>query len=106
MRKPLNTLRGGKPQLQVHSRCTMLRKGFLGRYQYRRVKISGSAERFHDEPDKNEFSHPHDALQYVATKVFGDSVKDAMPAAATGTSRSMNSTPTSRSSTSTSYETE
>ena len=53
----------------------MLRKGFLGRYQYRRVKIAGSAERYHDEPEKNEYSHPHDALQYVATKIFGDVVR-------------------------------
>ena len=47
----------------------------LGRYQYRRVKVSGSAERYHDEPEKNEYSHPHDALQYVATRVFGDAVR-------------------------------
>ena len=53
----------------------MLRKGLLGRYQYRRVKISGAAERYHDEPEKNEYSHPHDALQYVATRTFGDAVR-------------------------------
>jgi hypothetical protein len=52
-----------------------LRKGFRGRYQHKRIKIVGSAERYHDAPDKNEFSHPHDALQYVATKVFGDAVR-------------------------------
>lgn len=75
VRKPLNTLRGGKPQFQISPRCTMLRKGLLGRYQYRRIRIAGSAERYHDEPDKNEYSHPHDALQYVATKVFGDAVR-------------------------------
>ncbi len=75
VRKPLNTLREGKPQFQISPRCTMLRKGFAGRYQYRRVKISGSAERYHDEPEKNEFSHIHDALQYVATKVFGSAVR-------------------------------
>lgn len=75
VRKPLNTLRNGKPQLQLHPRCQMLRKGFAGRYQYRRIKVSGSAERFHDVPEKNAYSHPHDALQYVATHVFGDSVR-------------------------------
>jgi hypothetical protein len=53
----------------------MLRKGFSGRYQYRRVKVSGAAERYHDEPDKNLYSHPHDALQYVATQIFGDLVR-------------------------------
>ncbi len=75
VRKPLNTLISGRPQFQLHPRCEMLRKGFLGRYQYRRVKVSGSAERYHDEPEKNEYSHPHDALQYVATRVFGDVVR-------------------------------
>lgn len=75
IRKPLNTLRGGKPQFQIHPRCQVLRKGFRGRYQYRRVKIAGAAERYHDEPEKNEYSHPHDALQYVATHVFGDAVR-------------------------------
>jgi hypothetical protein len=75
VRKPLNTLRNGKPQLQIHPRCEMLRKGFRGRYQFRRVKVAGSAERYHNEPDKNEYSHPHDALQYVATHVFGDIVR-------------------------------
>jgi hypothetical protein len=77
VRKPLNTLRGGKPQLQISPQCEILRKGFLGRYEHRRVRVSGSAERYHDEPDKNEYSHPHDALQYVATKIFGDAVRGA-----------------------------
>ena len=75
VRKPLNTLRNGRPQLQLHPRCTMLRKGFRGRYQFRRVRVAGSAERYHDTPDKNEYSHPHDALQYVATAVFGGVVR-------------------------------
>jgi hypothetical protein len=76
VRKPLATLReGGKPQLQLHPRCEILRKGFQGRYQYKRLKIAGAAERYRDEPDKNEYSHPHDALQYVATKIFGDAVR-------------------------------
>lgn len=75
VRKPLNTLRNGKPQLQLHPRCEMLRKGFRGRYQFRRIKVAGSAERYHDAPDKNEYSHPHDALQYVATAVFGGVVR-------------------------------
>jgi hypothetical protein len=75
VRKPLNTLIAGHPQLQLSPRCVRLRKGFAGRYQFRRVKVAGSAERYHDEPDKNEFSHPHDALQYVATAVYGNVVR-------------------------------
>jgi hypothetical protein len=81
VRKPLNTLVDGRPQLQLHSRCKKLRKGFNGRYCYKRVKIAGAAERYHDEPDKNEYSHPHDGLQYVATSVFGLAIRGEKQAA-------------------------
>lgn len=69
VRKPLQTIVSGSAQFQMHPRCKTLRKGFLGAYQYRRLQTS--AERYGDKPDKNEYSHPHDALQYVCTRVFG-----------------------------------
>ncbi len=75
IKKPLNTLSRGKPQLQLHSRCKMLRRGFQGRYQFKRLQISGTAERYQERADKNEYSHPHDALQYVGVKVFGGAVR-------------------------------
>jgi hypothetical protein len=75
VRKPMNTLLTGGPQFLLHPRCKKLRRGFQGRYQYKRLQIAGSQERFKDEPDKNEYSHPHDGLQYVATRVFGNVVK-------------------------------
>lgn len=75
VRKPMNSLVRGKPQLQLSPKCKMLRKGFLGKYEYKRVKISGTEERYHDAPDKNAYSHPHDGLQYVAVKIFGDAVR-------------------------------
>ena len=40
--------------------CTQLIKGFRSGYRYK-VKKNGEME---DKPDKNEFSHIHDALQY------------------------------------------
>jgi hypothetical protein len=75
VKKPLNSLVRGKPQLQINPRCKVTRKGFQGRYQYKRMKIAGTEERYHDEPDKNAYSHPHDAVQYVAVKVFGGAVR-------------------------------
>ena len=69
VRKPLNTMIAGEPQFVLNPRCKTLRKGFQGGYHYRRMNVRG--ERFVDEPDKNEFSHPHDALQYICTRVFG-----------------------------------
>ena len=53
----------GKPALLVDRRCTQLIKGFEGGYAYKRMQVSG--ERFDDKPDKNMFSHVHDAAQYL-----------------------------------------
>tara|TARA_E500000305_G_scaffold33701_3_gene25648 strand:- start:16599 stop:18128 length:1530 start_codon:yes stop_codon:yes gene_type:complete len=43
--------------------CSTLKTGFLGGYHYRRMQVTG--ERFDDRPNKNKFSHIHDALQYA-----------------------------------------
>lgn len=71
--KPLRTLVGGKPQLQLHPRCKILRKGFLGGYHFRKKRLK--EERYDPKPDKNGYSHPHDGLQYTGTKLFADQVK-------------------------------
>jgi len=63
--KYLTRMSDGKPCLVVDPKCDMIRRGFNGRYQYRRLQVVG-AERFKDVPDKNEYSHLHDALQYAA----------------------------------------
>jgi len=55
----------GKPVFRLSPTCEMIRKGFLGRYQYRRMHIAGSS-RYTDKPEKNDYSHLHDALQYAA----------------------------------------
>jgi hypothetical protein len=60
----LGALRDGKPAFQVHPSCVTLRKGFNGGYKFRRLQVVGD-ERFTDIPDKNKYSHVHDALQYV-----------------------------------------
>lgn len=68
VKKPLNSMIGGSPGFVLHPRCKMLRKGFIGGYQYRRMMTS--AEKYTDKPDKNQYSHIHDALQYDASKLF------------------------------------
>ena len=60
----LNRMVDGQPGFALSPRCKTLRKGFAGGYHYKRVKVSGD-QRFHDAPDKNAYSHPHDALQYL-----------------------------------------
>lgn len=54
----------GLPALQIDPSCRVLIKGFEDSYCYRRLAVSG--EKYADEPDKNKFSHIHDALQYAA----------------------------------------
>jgi len=53
----------GKPALLIDRRCPQLIKGFEGGYSYKRMEVSG--ERYADKPDKNMFSHVHDAAQYL-----------------------------------------
>jgi hypothetical protein len=53
----------GKPALLIDRRCPTLIKGFEGGYAYKRMEVSG--ERYADKPDKNMFSHVHDAAQYL-----------------------------------------
>ena len=68
VRGRLTTMIDGEPAVLVHPRCRMIRKGFMGAYKFRRLKVAG--ERYTNEPDKDGFSHPHDALQYIATVLF------------------------------------
>lgn len=77
VRKPLSTIRGGGSQFVLDPSCKKLRKGFQGRYQFKRLKIAGAEERFQEVADKNVYSHPHDALQYVAVNVFGNALKSS-----------------------------
>ena len=66
VRKPLRTLVGGEPQFILHPRCKMLRKGFMGGYHRRRMKVGGP-ERYTDKPDKNQYSHCFPAGTLVTT---------------------------------------
>jgi len=52
--------------------CPQLRKGFNGKYYYRKTKVIGE-DRYTEEPHKiHPFSDIHDALQYVALHVNYD----------------------------------
>lgn len=66
----LSKLSGGHPMFLLDVDCKVLRKGFNGGYKYRRIQVTGE-ERFSEEAMKNSYSHPHDALQYVAMETGG-----------------------------------
>jgi hypothetical protein len=67
----LGKLIDGQPGFILSPNCAMLRKGFNG--GYRRKKIPG-LEEYYDIPDKNMYSHYHDALQYLCMGI-GDMEK-------------------------------
>lgn len=54
----------GEPGFLIHPDCKVTRKGMAGGYCYRRMAVAGD-ERFRDTPDKNRFSHPCEAGQYL-----------------------------------------
>lgn len=63
--KYLTRMIDAQPALMVDPRADMIRRGFNGRYQYKRIQLVGE-ERYRDIPDKNDFSHLADAVQYAA----------------------------------------
>ena len=58
-------IEGGEHGFVLAKRCQTLRKGFNGGYKYKRIAVGGSSEKYKDKPDKDKYSHPHDALQYL-----------------------------------------
>lgn len=54
----------GRPRLIILPKAKTIRKGLAGGFCYKRVMIAGD-ERYHDEPDKNKYSHPVEALEYA-----------------------------------------
>lgn len=73
----LNRMIEGKPAYQLSRKgCPVLRKGFIGGYQFKRLQVGGEA-RFKDVADKNKFSHIHDAKQYQALRIKGDDIQSA-----------------------------
>lgn len=62
---PLKRLCGdGRPALQISPKAKTIRKGLNGGFCYRRIKVAGD-ERYTDIPDKNKYSHPVEALEYL-----------------------------------------
>lgn len=52
----------GQPGMIIHPDCKMLRDACIDQYHYRKLNVVG--ERYADEPEKNDYSHIAEALQY------------------------------------------
>lgn len=59
----------GEPGLVVGTKAPWIRKGFAGRYYYKKISTGGRDEMYKNEPVKNEYSHPMDGLQYIAASL-------------------------------------
>lgn len=54
----------GRPRLIILPKAKMIRKGLAGGFCYKRVMTAGDPK-YHDEPDKNKYSHYVEALEYA-----------------------------------------
>ncbi len=61
---PMKRYIDGEPGMLIHPDCRVTRKGLQGGYSYKRVRVTG-AERYRDMPDKDKYSHPCEAGQYL-----------------------------------------
>lgn len=65
----LTRLEGGLPCMQVSAAyCPMLIKGFDGGYQFKEGQDEIEPSKL--QPLKNEYSHVHDALQYLTSRIL------------------------------------
>ncbi len=70
----LNRMVDGKPALLLDKKnCPVLYKGFVKKYVYDRLAVSGE-ERFKDKPTKNMFSHAMNALEYGCLEIASDRI--------------------------------
>lgn len=67
---------GGDPGFVLAKRCAILRKGFNTGYNYKRINVAGSEDKYRDTPDKNQYSHSHDGLQYLCLGFRGGFIRD------------------------------
>lgn len=67
----------GKPAFMISPKCKVWRKGLAGGFCFKRKQVAG--ERYHDEPDKNEYSHICEAGEY-ALQGSGEGAKAIRPA--------------------------
>lgn len=65
VRLPLKEMLGGAPGFQLSPSCRFLRQGFNNGYVIVRTQLSNGMGRWQEKPLKNDFSHVHDAGQYL-----------------------------------------
>lgn len=56
------------------NKCPVLRRGFISEYKYELVATTVRGASYKEKPEKNQYSHVHDGLQYAALACHGNSV--------------------------------
>lgn len=75
-------LRKGRLQVADCEECKMIIEGFNGKYAYRKMRSTADgAERYDDKPDKNDWSHIMDAVQYLCLGATRGSTDYSKPSA-------------------------
>ena len=64
VKNALDRLVDGNPGILISPKARFIRKGFAGGYHYKFIRAS-DGEQVQEKPNKNKFSHPMDALQYL-----------------------------------------
>lgn len=77
VRRTLNRAVDGRPGLLIDPSCKTLIRGFHGEYRYRVIR--GQTERFDDQPEKNDVSHVHDALNHSLAVFEGPAMEGKAP---------------------------
>lgn len=63
--------------LLISPTCDMLIRGFVSEYKYRKLRSSGSiGTSYTPTPEKNDYSHIHDALQYFGVYILRDAEEE------------------------------
>lgn len=70
--KPLEKMVGGQPVFLLSPNCTFMHDALSGGYRYAIIQggMTSSGHKYRDLPDKNEYSHIMDALQYNMMQLF------------------------------------
>lgn len=61
----------GMPAYQLSKNCRVLRKAKNGGYQYKKIRVTGTEDKFQQKPDKGKYSHISDAEQYLILGFLG-----------------------------------
>mgnify|MGYP003639403363 CR=1 FL=1 len=61
---PMSRFIDSQPGFLVSKRCKVLRSGLAAKWKYKKIQVVG-ADKYAQTPDKDEYSHPCDALGYL-----------------------------------------